>query len=48
MELVEKLALELKIRMFSQHTIQSYLLNTKLFLDFIKKPPETIGEDDIK
>ena len=39
---------ELKIRGFSQKTIDAYLLQNRLFLDYIKKDPNQITEDDIK
>ena len=46
--MLEKLENELKIRGFSEKTIDAYLLQNKLFLDYIKKPPEHIAEDDVK
>jgi integrase/recombinase XerD len=46
--MLKKLETELRIRGFSDHTIKSYLLQNKLFLDFIKKQPYEIQEDDIK
>ena len=46
--MLTKLETELRIRGFSDHTIKSYLTQNRLFLDFIKKQPEEILEDDIK
>ena len=46
--MLEKLETELRIRGFSDHTIKNYLTQNKLFLDFIKKQPNEIEEDDIK
>lgn len=46
--MLEKLEIELKIRGFSQKTIDAYKLHNKLFLDHIKKPAEKINEDDVK
>jgi len=45
---LQKLETELKLRAFSPRTIQSYLFYNKKFLEFIKKGPEQINEDDIK
>lgn len=39
---------ELRLRGFSQQTIKTYLMQTKLFLDYIKKDPKEIIEQDIK
>lgn len=47
-QILTKLETELRIRGFSDHTIKNYLTQNKLFLDYIKKQPETIEEDDIK
>tara|TARA_Y100000034_G_C6904401_1_gene419231 strand:+ start:3793 stop:4611 length:819 start_codon:yes stop_codon:yes gene_type:complete len=46
--ILKKLETELRIRGFSVHTIKSYILQNRLFLEFIKKEPETVEEDDIK
>lgn len=46
--MLAKLETELRIRGFSEHTINTYLIQNKLFLEFIKKQPEEITEDDIK
>ena len=46
--ILNKLEIELRIRGFSDHTIKSYLTQNRLFLDFIKKKPEIMEEDDIK
>jgi integrase/recombinase XerD len=45
---LEKLETELKLRAFSPRTIKSYLFYNKKFLEFIKKEPEQVVEDDIK
>ena len=46
--ILNKLEIELRIRGFSDHTIKNYITQNKLFLDFIKKQPEIIVEDDVK
>ena len=46
--MLKKLETELRIRGFSDHTIKSYLIQNRLFLEFIKKDPNNIEEDDIK
>ncbi len=45
---LEKLGTELKLRAFSPRTVQSYLYYNRKFLEFIKKEPEQITEDDVK
>ncbi len=45
---MQKLDVELKLRGFSPHTIRAYLRYNKQFLEFIKKDPKTINNDDIK
>jgi len=45
---LEKLETELKLRAFSPRTVESYLYYNKKFLEFIKKEPEQITEDDVK
>ena len=47
-QILTKLETELRIRGFSDHTIKNYLTQNRLFLDFIKKQPEEMQEDDIK
>jgi site-specific recombinase XerD len=39
---------ELKIRGFSRRTIESYLLYNKLFLEFIRKSPREVTNEDIR
>lgn len=39
---------ELRIRGFSPKTIKSYLLYNKLFLEFIRKSPKSVRNDDIR
>ena len=46
--MLKKLETELKLRGFSNQTIKAYVLQNKLFLDYIKKEPEQITEEDIK
>jgi integrase/recombinase XerD len=46
--MLDKLETELKIRGFSQKTISAYLFHNQKFLDFIKKKPEEVNQDDIK
>ena len=44
----EKLETELKIRGFSKRTVDTYLFHTKKFLEFVKKDPDSVIEDDAK
>ena len=46
--MLDKLETELKIRGFSQKTVDSYLLHNQQFLKFINKEPEKIEEQDVK
>ncbi len=46
--MIEQLETELKLRGFSQQTVKTYVRHNKLFLDFVKKAPKDITEDDIK
>jgi len=48
MYMLKKLETELKLRNFSEKTISSYLFHNQKFLDFVKKEPEEVEEDDIK
>ena len=43
-----KLETELKIRGFSNRTVENYLFHNKKFLDFTKKEPKDVSEDDAK
>ncbi len=45
---LKKLETELKLRGFSKQTSKMYLFYNQKFLEFIKKPPEDVTEDDIK
>ena len=47
-EFLEKLEVELKISKNSEYTIKSYIKANKSLLEFTKKLPEEINEDDIK
>jgi integrase/recombinase XerD len=46
--MLEKLETELKIRGFSERTVTAYLFHNKKFLEFVKKEPKAVSEDDIK
>ena len=48
LDILEKLETELKLRGFSQHTLRAYITANKLFLEWIKKQPEQVTEQDIK
>ena len=45
---LKQLETELKLRGFSQKTINAYLFHNQKFLNFIKKQPHEIIEEDIK
>ncbi|MCX9073554.1 MAG: tyrosine-type recombinase/integrase [Candidatus Methanoperedens sp.] len=45
---LKKLEIELKLRGFSKQTSKMYLFYNRKFLDFVKKSPDQVGEDDIK
>ena len=45
---LKKLETELKLRGFSKQTSKMYLFYNRKFLEFIKKDPEEITDDDIK
>lgn len=47
-EFLEKLEIELKISKNSEYTLKNYLRMNRDLLDFIKKSPEEITEDDVK
>ncbi len=46
--MLEKLSTELKLRNFSERTILAYMTHNKRFLDYSKKEPSAVSEDDIK
>lgn len=46
--MLQKLETELKLRGFSQRTIKAYTFHNQKFIDFIKKEPNSIIEEDIK
>lgn len=46
--MLTKLETELKIRGFSKRTIDVYLFHNKKFLEFIKKEPQSVTQDDAK
>ncbi len=46
--MLSKLSTELKIRGFSDLTVKAYLRHNQQFLDFSKKEPSSIQEDDVK
>ena len=47
-EFLKKLEVELKISKNSSHTLRNYLDYNSKLLDFAKKNPETVNEDDLK
>jgi len=47
-EFLKKLEIELKISKSSVYTIKNYLQFNKQFLDYMRKSPEEISEDDVK
>lgn len=47
-DFLHKIEIELKISKNSPHTIKNYILRNKELLEFIKKSPEDILEDDVK
>ena len=46
--MLDKLETELKIRGFSKRTVESYRYHSKNFIDFIKKDPKEVSEQDAK
>lgn len=46
--MLKLLETELKLRGFSQKTVDAYLFHNRNFLSFCKKKPEEISEDDVK
>lgn len=46
--MLNNLSQELKLRGFSDKTLKAYLFHNKKFLDFIKKEPNEINDEDIK
>lgn len=46
--LLKKLETELKLKGYSQQTVKSYLLSTKKFLEYTKKDPFNLEEQNIK
>ncbi len=47
-QFLEKLRVELKISKNSEHTLRNYIHANTLLLDFSKKSPEEVNEDDVK
>src|SRR3989338_1817584 len=47
-EYLDKLAIELKLRGFTERTIGNYCYQTKKFLEFSKKDPKKACQDDVK
>lgn len=45
---LKKLETEMKLRGFSKQTSKMYLFYNTKFLEYIKKPPEAVDEDDMK
>jgi integrase/recombinase XerD len=48
MEALQKLENEIKLRGYSEKTLKMYLFYNQKFLEFVKKNPEDVNEDDIK
>ena len=46
--MLEKLKTELKIRGFSEQTVKSYLFHNRKFLEFVKKDPAMVQQEDVK
>ncbi len=46
--MLDKLETELKIRGFSNRTVEAYMYHNKNFLEFVNKDPKEIVEDDAK
>ncbi|MBI2102172.1 tyrosine-type recombinase/integrase [Candidatus Woesearchaeota archaeon] len=46
--MLDKLETELKIRGFSKRTVDSYIYHNRKFLDFVKKEPQSVDENDAK
>ena len=47
-KMLDNLSTELKIRGFSKRTVDTYIYNNKKFLEFIKKEPQDVIDDDAK
>ena len=47
-QFLEKLRVELKISKNSEHTLRNYLHSNILLLNFSKKNPSEVTEDDVK
>ncbi|MDP2906996.1 MAG: tyrosine-type recombinase/integrase [Nanoarchaeota archaeon] len=48
LEILKKLETELKLRGFSPNTVKAYTTANTLFLEWIKKQPEQVTEQDVK
>jgi len=46
--MIDKLETELKIRGFSKRTVDSYVYHNRKFIDFVKKDPSSVDENDAK
>ena len=46
--MLEQLKTEIKLRGFTDKTLRAYVFHNKSFLDYIKKKPEQITQEDIK
>ena len=46
--MLKKLETELKLRGFSERTVDTYVRHNRLFLEALKKQPEEVTEDDVK
>lgn len=47
-DFLKKIEIELKIAKNSEHTIENYVKANQEFLNFIKKEPEQVNEEDVK
>ena len=45
---LKKLETELKLKGFSERTIKTYLFYNRKFLEFVRKKPEEVNEEDVK
>jgi site-specific recombinase XerD len=46
--LLERMSDDILLRGLSQNTLESYILNARLFLDYCNRPVEQLNEHDIR
>lgn len=46
--MLEKLSTELRLRNFSERTVLAYVTHNRRFLDYTKKEPSAVSEEDVK